>query len=301
MRFSIEREFFLYKRNRKPASRTQTDRFAREAKRAFRRHKLKEHLDLEVARNGIELVMPFTTLKDYKDRYEKALKVLLEVANDHLLIFPLSQRAPGNNHHEFFTTLAFPDSIKEFESTAGIHLHIAVSSYKEMFEIYNLINKMKAFDRQELPWLPGGRKGILKELEAVVHPLSSYKQLSSLEEYKTFIEQLNKEFSKRFNGRLRLLKQRYPKMFPNGRLSLTPDKIFTPNARARPDLTTKEYVGSVEIRFLDGSSSIEQDIEKIKHVIEIIEGKEPLEHFEYVYVELEQAIELFNIAKQIRR
>src|SRR4030095_2670614 len=87
--------------------------------------------------------------------------------------------------------------------------------------------------------------------------------ISSMIEYSEFVARMSERLEERMRreGTLAPAMERFPKMFVEGRLSLTPDKMFSP-ARLRPHLRLPRGNISLEFRAIDaiGDAYHEADI-----------------------------------------
>jgi len=265
-RISIEREVALWKGGR-PLSAQATARF--KDMLDSRKDELGAScIDREVAQNSIEAKFSLISKESAASTLRRFRQGLERIAGAHGIEVCWTNQpnhAPSG-HNEYFTTLAFPSLVDTFVHANSVHIHFEVSPEDAM----NAYRQMNAI----APWFIvnsshfGGGRGRLEMLGEFVRrfgDLAIPQDFRSIGEFASYMADMSSGLERMmgFGGALDEAMERFPHMFDqDGRLALTPDKIFHP-ARIRPDLRLPNGNISLEFRALDAMADIESEISMV--------------------------------------
>ncbi len=272
---SIEREFSLYHLDASPAKRSTTRDYIEQLNTSLSNNRFK--VVEEVAGSAFEIKICFSSIQEIATDLKIAYSAALTQAKKmDLMVIGISPPQLPDEYNEFFTTKAFPN-IKQFLGKSNsIHIHVGGYSQEELLLRYNVGNMLAPLllDISQSSIIDGFERGravnLYNFINGIPSILSTPWVIRSFEEYNIMLENaksiVEDYLKKTGNGNLEIICRDYPSFAKkNGRgfeiLKLTPDKIFH-FARLRPDMPVLEkgLLGTVELRSIDGQSTIGKDL-----------------------------------------
>lgn len=278
-RVSLEREFSLWRQGR-PLSRAEAGRF-KDRVEARKDDMGISCLDSEVAVNSLEAKFSLIEKKSCALHLRRLRRGVEQLAGEEGVKICWTNQPPHSAvvYNEYFTTIVFPRTVNSMIHTNSLHMHLevepenAVHAYKEM-------NLLAPSIIRESTARGGGyeRNSMIADLVMELGEMFLPQDIMSMDDYSRYMERMSVETERRMQREGTLVKAivQYPHMFPDGRLRLTPDKIFHP-ARLRPDLELPNGNISLEFRAIDGVGNVADEIRIAERVInafdQIVEGK----------------------------
>lgn len=263
-RISIEREFSLT-RGGKPLGAKETAHFRGLIEGRMGRIGISA-VDKEVALNSIEVKFSLIGRGEYRMRLAELRNGTEQLAVENGVSVCWTNQASHRpaGHNEYFTTIAFPHLVNTFVHANSTHIHFEVSP-EEALRAYSGLNAVAPYFLLLSAKNGGGmsRLEMVDAFAAEFGPLFHCPSFGRFEDYERHLSDMSRYLHERMlrEGTIRKAMEQFPRMFREGQLALTPDKIFS-FARIRPDLRLPNGNISVEFRPIDGIASLyaEQDI-----------------------------------------
>jgi hypothetical protein len=178
-------------------------------------------------------------------------------------------------HNEYFTTLAFPSLVGSLVHANSMHIHFE-SGPGEALHAYRQMNALAPWFLLNSRERGAGtdRLAIVREFVREMGELLLPQAIASPADYFAYMGEASAEVHRRLhgNGNLTRAKAGFWNLFDaDGRVQLTPDKVFHP-ARYRPDLLLENGNVSVELRALDGIGSPGRELDMLGTAIAVFDA-----------------------------
>ena len=270
-RISIEREIALWRGGR-PLPRQETDRF----KSLIEKHKESigvSAVEREVATNSLEVTFSLIRRSSFRERLYALRSEVGELARSEgvEICWTNQPRHTPEGHNEFFTTMVFPSLVNTFTHANSLHIHFETEP-SEAVTVYRNMNALAPSFMVRSSAQGGGvcRLGMAAEFTRVFGELALPQHITSVQEYAEYMVRMSREMEMMMatEGTLAKAALVFPKMFDSeGRLSLTPDKIFHP-ARIRPDMELSNGNISLEFRAIDAIADVAVEADMVDRAID---------------------------------
>ena len=252
-RVSIEKEFALLDKDRKPISRLATDSFIRKLEAMKDRIENLSEIDTETAVNAVEMKFSLIAPQKVRPTMLSARKAVSELAEKEGLVPRWANQDPcfTEEYNGCFITYTFPELINGFIFTNSTHLHFEIEP-SDVIHAYNQMNCL-------VPWfMANSREGIGYDLfEATRKRVDFMEELylpqrfGSDEDYQAFILKGSKFIEKRLRRMGGWENISDMSSFDKKTLCLLPKGVYH-QARIRKDLVLPNGNVSLELRAIAG-------------------------------------------------
>lgn len=253
-RVSIEREFALTDKNKKPLSRVDTAAFVKKLELEKDRIEHISEFDMEISINGVEMKFALISPQDVRSVVLSARNVVNEVTEKEGLIPNWRNQDlpyPKEYYNGCFLTYAFPELINAFILTNSTHLHFEISK-SDVFHAYRQMNCL-------VPWFMVHSKetkgydlfDAARKRTKFMKELYLPQRFDSDEDYQRFVLSSSKFIEDKLKnmGSWEIISD--SELFDRNSLCLRPKGIFH-QARIRKDLELPNGNISLEFRPISG-------------------------------------------------